>query len=166
MSSNMVEKRWKVVLTSMLIFILVGLVLANILRKDQDKTFENNYIEYNQLVEAYSTGDINSAFLIGTNLLKKIPSSEQVNYVTGLAALDSSDYNMAAVLLQKTLDLNPHKVEDPIFMINFGEALFYSEKLSEAQIVLMRCKDSGWMPENYPDYQNRVSELLDLIKGQ
>ena len=70
----------------------------------------------------------------------------------------------AAVHMQKTLDINPHKVEDAMFMLQFGEILFFAQRYDNAKTVLTRCQESGWVPAEYPEYQQRVQELLTAIE--
>lgn len=160
----MCERKRKLVLVSILVLLIVGLITAKLLGKQQDKVYKENNDKYNQLISTYSSGEYQNATLIGNQLLTKVPDSEFVNYLTGISALNNQDYYSATILLQKSLDLNPHKVEDPIFMINFAEALYYVDRLADAEIVLLRCQERGWLPENYPEYQTRVNELLQTIK--
>lgn len=98
-------------------------------------------------------------------LLLKQPDLEVVNYLGGLIAAGNDDYSKGAILLQKTLDINPHKVEDEMFMLQFGELLFFAERLEDAKVVLEKCRDSGWTSETYPMYQERVTELLTQIEN-
>ena len=48
-------------------------------------------------------------------------------------------------------------------MLQFGEVLVIAERKEDARIVLERCRDMGWAPEEYPEYQQRVNELLTQI---
>lgn len=50
-----------------------------------------------------------------------------------------------------------------MFMIQFAEVLFFAEKYLDSKIVLEQCRDWGWTPETYPNYQERVMELLNQI---
>ena len=84
----------------------------------------------------------------------------------GLIAAINQDYKKAAILMQKTLDLNPYKVEDPIFMLQMGEIFYRAERYEDAKVVLTRCKEMGWEPEQFPNYQQKVSELLSSIENQ
>ena len=98
-------------------------------------------------------------------LLLKQPKSEVANYLGGLISADNGDYKQSVILLQKTLDINPYKVEDPMFMLPFGEVLFFAERYDDAKVVLEKCREWGWVPESYPTYQERVTELLTQIEN-
>lgn len=63
------------------------------------------------------------------------------------------------------MDINPHKVEDPMFMLQFGEVLLFAERFGDSKIVLEKCREWGWIPESYPTYQERVTELLTQIEN-
>lgn len=95
-----------------------------------------------------------------SDLIIEKADSEMVNYLAALIAGQNGDFPAAVVFMQKTLDINPYNVERPIFMLQFGEMLFSAEKYEEAKIVLQRCIDAGWAPEDYPEYQEQVQGML------
>ena len=68
------------------------------------------------------------------------------------------------ILMQKAMDINPHNVENAMFMLQFGEMLLFAERFEDAKMVLARCQESGWVPEEYPTYQERVQELLTYVE--
>lgn len=144
--------------------IVIGIITANIVAKKQDDEFLLQDALYQQAKQAYNEQNFEQAVQLTTELLKMKPKAESVNYLGGLSAANIGNYEQAAILLQKTLDINPHKVEDPMFMLQFGEVLFSAERLKDAKVVLLRCQEWAWAPEEYPTYQERVAELLAEIE--
>lgn len=157
---NLKESSRRYILLGALLFIVAGLIAANVLASGQDKQFTKEDALYQQVAQLYSEKNYEEASVYMKELLKAQPKSEAVNYLGGLVAANMGDNKQAAILLQKTLDINPHKVEDAMFMLQFGEVLVLAERKEDAKTVLMRCQESAWAPEEFPEYQNRVTELL------
>ncbi|MEK3764639.1 tetratricopeptide repeat protein [Solibacillus sp. FSL K6-4121] len=157
------ESTRKYILLGLVILIVVGIVSAKVLASKQDEVFKYEDMLYQQAVQLFQEGNNEDASYFINELLLKKPDSEVANYLGGLIAAGKGEYNQAVILLQKSLDLNPHKVEDPMFMIQFAEVLFFAEKYLDSKIVLEQCRDWGWTPETYPNYQERVMELLNQI---
>lgn len=154
----------KYILCAMILFIILGLISTKVLAKKQDEDFLKEDFLFQQAGQLYSQGNYEKASEMIEELLLEKGNSESVNYLAGLIAANKGDFTRAAILLQKTMDINPHKVEDSMFMIQFGETLFYAERFDDAKIVLSRCQAVGWIPDSYPEYQNRVAELLAQIE--
>lgn len=161
---NLKESTRKYILLGAVLFIIVGLVSAKVLAKGQDTQFTTEDVLYQQVAQLYSEGNYSDASNFMNELLLAQPKSEAVNYLGGLVAVNTGEYEQAAILFQKTMDINPHKVEDEMFMLQFGEVLVLAERNEDAKTVLVRCQESAWAPESYPEYQNRVAELLAQIE--
>ncbi|ATP39027.1 hypothetical protein CSE16_02745 [Solibacillus sp. R5-41] len=162
---NLKESTRKYILLGALLFIIVGLISAKVLANGQDTQFTKEDALYQQAAQLYSDGNYAEALDYMKELLVAQPKSEAVNYLGGLVAANAKEYEQAAILLQKTLDINPHKVEDAMFMLQFGEVLVLAERKEDAKTVLVRCQESAWAPEDFPEYQNRVAELLAQIEN-
>lgn len=162
---NLNESTRKYILLGILLFILGGTFTAKILANKQDSAFAIEDTLYQQITQLYSEGDYEQASILGSDLLLKKPNSEAVNYISGLIAANKGEYIQAAILLQKKLDINPYKVEDSMFMLQFGEVLFFAERYEDAKMVLEECRKQNWIPEDYPNYQDRVTELLMQIES-
>ena len=156
----------KYILVGLILLIVAGILTSKVLAKKQDEEFLINDQLYQQVVQLYSNGNYEEAKVYSSELIERAPKSEIANYIGGLIAAANNDVKQAVILLQKTLDINPHKVEDPIFMLQFGEVLVSAERKEDARIVLERCRDMGWAPEEYPEYQQRVNEILTQIMAQ
>lgn len=159
------ETTRKYILIGFVAFIIVGFITAKVLASKQDEEFVVDDKLYQQASELYNEGKYPAAGELINELLLRQPNSEIVNYLGGLNSANNGDYKQSVVLLQKTLDINPHKVEDPMFMLQFGEALFFAERYDDSKIVLEKCREWGWVPESYPTYQERVMELLTQIEN-
>ena len=159
------ESGKKYILSGIIAFIVVGLIVANVLAGKQDEEFMMSESLYNQAVQLQANGDLDSAELMISEVLKKHPQSEVANYVAGLITAQNGDLKKAAIYMQKVLVINPHKVEDPRFMIQLGEIFVGAEKYEEAKIVLLRCQESQWTLEDFPNYQEHISTLLAQIEN-
>ena len=148
------------ILIGIVLLIFAGIITSKVLAKKQDEEYSIDDQLYQQVLQLYSNGSYEEAKVYSSELLERVPNSEIANYLGGLIAAGNNDVLQATILFQKTLDINPHKVEDPVFMLQFGEVLISAERKEDARIVLEKCRDMGWAPENYPDYQQRVNELL------
>lgn len=160
------ESHRKYILLGLLGFIIIGLIVAKFMAKNQDEYFLKNELLYEQVQKLYNEDNFEEAAIYIEELLKTQPNSEVVNYMGALISAINQEYNKAAILMQKTLDINPYRVEDPIFMLQLGEIFFKAERYEDAKTVLIRCQEWWWQPEEYPNYQERVQELLTAIKNQ
>ncbi len=50
-------------------------------------------------------------------------------------------------------------------MIQLGEIFVAAERYEDAKIVLLRCQEWGWAPEEIPNYQEHVATLLAQIEN-
>lgn len=159
------ESTRKYILLGIVLFIILGVIVSKVLANDQDKQFVLADALYQQAFQLAGEGNYEEASLYINELLKLQPDSEAVNYLGGLTAANTDKLEEAVVLFQKTLDLNPYRVEDPMFMLQFGEILLKVERYSDAKIVLTNCQESGWAPEEFPTYQEQVTKLLNTIEN-
>lgn len=155
----------KYILLGVVIFVIIGILIANILEKKQNAAFETEDFMYQQVLEMYRSENFEGAKLLISDLVTEHSDSEIVNYLAGLIDASKNEYNSAAVYMQKALDINPYKVEEPMFMLQFGEILFKAERIEDAKLVLNRCKDANWEPDDYPDYQAQIQDMLTQIEN-
>ena len=162
---QLTELKRKYILLGIVAFIIMGFITAKVLASKQDEEFLLNDQLYQQVSQLYSEDNYLEAGELINDLLLRAPNSEMVNYLGGVITANLGDYKRSVILLQKTLDINPYMVEDEMFMLQFGEVLFFAERYEDAKIVLEKCSESGWIPEEYPTYQDRVTELLTQIEN-
>jgi len=155
----------KYILSGIVAFVVIGLIVANVLASKQDGDFSSNDILYSQAMQLQADGNYEDAWGAISKVLKTKQNSEIVNYLAGIIAVNRGDVKQAANYMQKTLDINPYKVEDATFMIQLGEILAAAAMYEEAKIVLLRCQESGWAPEEIPNYQDHVAALLAQIEN-
>ncbi|WP_068986201.1 MULTISPECIES: tetratricopeptide repeat protein [Lysinibacillus] len=155
----------KYILSGIVACVVIGLIVANVLASKQDEDFSSNDILYSQAIQLQAEGNYEDAWNAVSKVLKTEPNSEIANYLAGIIAVNRGDVKQAAIYMQKTLDINPYKVEDATFMIQLGEIFVAAEKYEEAKIVLLRCQESGWAPEEIPNYQDHVATLLAQIEN-
>lgn len=153
----------KYILSGIVALVVIGLIVAGILANKQDEGFMMNESLYNTAVQLQSNGDLEGAEVALSQVLKNQPNSEIANYVGALITAQNGDMKQAAILMQKVLDINPHKVEDQRFMIQLGEIFVGAERYEEAKVVLLRCQEAQWTLEDFPNYQEHVGALLAQI---
>lgn len=149
----------------MVAFIVVGLIVANVMASKQDHEFALNELLYNQAIQLQTDGDYEGAWEANSKVLKAEPNSEIANYLAAIISINMGNAKQAAIYMQKTLDINPYKAEDPMFMIQLGEIFVAAERYEDAKIVLMRCQESAWTLEQMPNYQEHVASLLAQIEN-
>lgn len=159
------ENKRKYILLGVVIFIVLGLITSKVLASKQDEKFLKEDKIYQQVGQLYSEEQYEEAYLYVNEMLKRQPKSEIANYLGGLVSAKIGEYQQASILFRKTLDLNPYKAEDPMFMLQFGEILFYAESYLDSKIVLEKCQEWGWVPKQYPTYQEHITELLTQIEN-
>lgn len=159
------ESNRRYILFGMVIFIVIGVLVAKVMAYKQDEQFTKEDLLYQQALMLFENGDYESAATYINELLTLEPNSEVVNYIGGLIAASNNELQQAALLMQKTLEINPHRVEDAMFMLQLGEIFYKAEQYEAAKIVLTRCQESNWSPENFPDYQANVAGLLKSIEN-
>ncbi|RKJ18746.1 hypothetical protein D7X33_45990, partial [Butyricicoccus sp. 1XD8-22] len=113
-------------------FIVLGILLANILANNQDKQFAMKDVLYQQTLNLVSEGKYNEASQITYDLLNIHQDSSALNYLAGLIAANTGEMEQATIYFQRVLDLNPYRVEEPMFMLQFGETLFKSGSYQNA----------------------------------
>ncbi|GLC87893.1 tetratricopeptide repeat protein [Lysinibacillus piscis] len=155
----------KYILSGVVTFVVIGLIVANVLASKQDEEFLMNETLYNQAIQLQSTGDLPGAKTMISEVLKKQPNSEVANYAAALTMAQTGDMKQAAIHMQKVLDMNPYKVEDARFMMQFGEILVGAERYEDAKIVLLRCQEAQWTLEDVPNYQEQVAAMLAQIEN-
>ncbi len=158
------EKSRRYILLCIVCIIVIGIIGAKSMGKGQDKEFKKGADLYTATYSLVSEGKYTEAMPMISELLKLEPDSETANYLGSLVYANNGDYQQAAILMQKALDVNPYNVEDAMFMLQFGEVLFFAERYEDAKMVLLSCQEGGWAPEQYPTYQERVQELLTYIE--
>lgn len=155
----------KYILSGIVTLVVVGLIVATVLASKQDQEFLMSETLYNQAIQLQTDGDLEGSIAMLSEVLKKQPNSEVGNYVAGLINARNGDMKQASIYMQKVLDTNPYKVEDPKFMLQMGEIFLGAEKFEEARIVLLRCQEAQWTLEDIPDYQEYVTSLLAQVEN-
>lgn len=144
---------------------VVGIFAAKWMGTKQDEQFAYENELYNSVQQYLSSDQVEEAIPYLHELLETKPNVELVNYTAALVYSETGDMKLAALYMQKALDINPYRVDDAMFMLGFGEMLFFAERYEDAKTVLIQCQESGWAPEAYPDYQLRLEQLLAEIEA-
>lgn len=160
------ESKRKYILLIIVLIVFIGIISAKVMAKDQDENFATDDALYKHIVQLHESKNYAEASSYVSELLKSQPNSELVNNYGAIIAASLDETTQAAILYQKTLDINPYNVESPLFMLQYAEVLVQEKRYEDAKKILTVAKDSRWAPEEYPDYQQRVNELLTYIENQ
>ncbi|MEK5039905.1 tetratricopeptide repeat protein [Sporosarcina sp. FSL K6-3457] len=144
--------------------LIVGFIVASLMGKKQDQVFQMDNKQYNIVIQQLKEGNYKDALAESADLEKRHGRSDAVNYMIALAATNAGETEKSILYMQRALDNNPYKVEDPLFMLQLAEALILAEMLEEAAEVLERSKTLK-APESYPQYQERVTQLQEKISN-
>ena len=147
------------------LFVILVLITASIIGNKQDIAFQNNNVLYGLMTQQLQEGNYSDALVAAEVLGESQKSSEVVNYFTALAAINLGEIDKALMYMQRALNINPHKVEDSMFMLQYAEMLVEAEKKAEAIQVLERCEVLS-VPESYPDYKERILQLQEQLATQ
>ncbi|MCM3636535.1 hypothetical protein M3152_02295 [Sporosarcina luteola] len=159
------ESNRRYIFLGSVLFVLIAIFVANVMGKSQDKVYVADEALYNEMVTQLQQGQYELALEKFHRLEKQQENSEVANYIVGLAAANAGHINMGVQHFQRVLDINPHKVEDSMFMLQFAELLVMANMMEEAEIVLERCEMLP-TPEDFPQYQETILEMKKLINGQ
>lgn len=162
---NVSDLTRKFIVLGFSLFIIIGIIAASIMGKKQDTAFQIDDIEYNNAVSQLQEGNY-AGVLEGTIALKsRQKSSEPVNYLIALAAGNVGEVEESLKYMQRTLDINPYKVEDSLFMLQYAEFLVMADLKEKAELVLEKCVALS-VPESYPQYKERVAQLQQQLAAQ
>ncbi|GKV57410.1 hypothetical protein NCCP2222_33570 [Sporosarcina sp. NCCP-2222] len=153
------------IVVSIILLATVCLIVANLLGKSQDKTFSQNASTYNEMVSALQENHFEITIEKSRLLEDSQKNTEMYHYVMGLATVSVGEYKKSMQHFQKVLEINPHNVEDSIFMLQYAEILIHADMKKEAQIVLEKCTELA-APESFPEYQERIAELQEQLAEQ
>ncbi|WP_156324650.1 tetratricopeptide repeat protein [Bacillus sp. FJAT-27245] len=146
---------------------LITLITVNFTGKNQDKVFEESFQKYEYAISLLEKTDKNSneietAIKILNDLNKQQPGSVAITQNLGIAYAMKEDYSSAARQYKKALEIKPFLSTEPIFMLQFGEMLYFSNQKQEAKLVLEKAK-TLYGQEVDEKYHSRVDELLGTI---
>ncbi|MBE1556412.1 tetratricopeptide repeat protein [Sporosarcina limicola] len=162
---NLSDSSRKYIVIGLSLFVMIGLITASIMGKKQNTAFQLDDTEYSHAVQQLQEGNYAGALEASSALETRQGSSEQVNYLIALAAANSGEIEKSLKHMQRTLDRNPHRVEDAMFMLQYAEFFVMAEQKDEAVLVLDRCATLP-IPEDYPEYQERVAQLQQQLATQ
>ena len=162
---NVSDSARRYIVMGLALFVILGLITASIMGNKQDEAFQTNNMLYGVMVQQLQEEKFSDALATAEMLEEYLKSSELVSYLVSLAAINVGEIDKALMYMQRTLDINPHKVEDSMFMLQYAEMLVQAEKKDEATQVLERC-EVLLVPEIYPDYKERILQLQEQLATQ
>lgn len=162
---NITDKTLRWLVGGVLFFVMAGLAYTYSSAKGQDEQFLQSYSQFEQARTLFDHQQFDQALPLLQELEQKQPDSALIKNYLGIAYLNTGDIGAAVTKYKSVLDLNPYKVENALFMIQFGEILLLDGKKAEAVLVLEKCLTLA-PPAEMPDYQVKVQELLAQANGQ
>ncbi|WP_169818537.1 tetratricopeptide repeat protein [Domibacillus iocasae] len=157
--SNITDGTIRWVIAGFLFVILIGLIYTYTAAKSQDEVYLQNYSKYEKAVELFEAQQFDQALPLFEELEKEQPRSAVIKNYLGIAYVNTGNVDAAITKYQNVLDLNPYKVEDAQFMIQFGEILLFADQKDDAKKVLEKCLTLV-PPAEMPDYHEKVNQLL------
>ncbi len=145
--------------------VIIGLIIANFMGKSQDKEFSQEALNFAEMASALQDGQYEKVLEKSISLEKHQSRSELYNYTIGIAEANLGDVEKSVRHFQRILDINPHKVEDSMFMLQYARILAIAEKKDEARTVLERCASLP-APDTFPEYQEMVVQLEKQLDEQ
>lgn len=142
--------------------IIVVLITIKFKAVNQDNQFKEDQDNYALIVNNFESGNLENASNISTDLLNKYSNSSLLNYVKALIEVQLGNYQTANIHMQKSLSLNPYKVEDSIFMIQLAEILISTGNYTDAKKVLEICSELP-KPEQLPNYEEVINSFESII---
>ena len=155
-------KYMRYIVASIIVLLIIGLSYTSYLGKKQDEKFESNETTYNKALQYMEQGEFTKALPLLKRVEKEQYDSMIVKYNIGIALANTGNWDRAIQEFQNSLDLNPYKVEEPVFMMQFATLLINEGKYDEAKKVLERCKTLP-APEQIPDYKDRLNAMIKFI---
>lgn len=147
------------------LIVVVGLILSSMMGSKQNKEFQSNYELFSHMNQQFQEGNYTEALKYGELLMMNHKSSETVNYLTAVSAVNAGEIDKALLHMQRALDINPYYVENPMFMLQYAEMLIQAEQKDAAIKVLERCEVLP-IPEVYPEYKDHVTHLQEQLAIQ
>lgn len=156
---NITDTAMRYAVAVMVPALLIGFGYASFAGKKQDEQFVSEQVTFYQALQHLEDGKFNEAIPLLQSVDKENSRSAFVKNYLGSTYANMGNWSNAVIEYQNVLDLNPYKVKDSVFMLQFAHILISAEKLDEAKVVLERCKALP-TPEQIPDYQEQVQALL------
>lgn len=153
----------KIMLLSVVIIVVLSFALASYIANGQDEVYELEQSTYAQAVELYNNEQYNEALKLTSKLVTRKDNSEILFYLHALILHELKEYALAKIYFERTLEVNPHYVENPEFMIDFAVTLKDGGFKKDALLVLERCQTLEVEDEEYPEYYEIVEELTKQL---
>lgn len=153
----------KMIFLLFIALVIICFTLATQKAKSQDELYTLEQDTYGQAFMLYQEDEFEDSLKLTTELIKRKPNTDLVNYLHALNLSNTNHFEQAKLYFEKTLEINPHFVEDSLFMLSFGEALQNGNYIDEAIIVFNRCATLEFEEELFPDFKEKVQQHLDQL---
>jgi predicted Zn-dependent protease len=153
-----------------LALVIIGMTSVFFMGKKQDEQYATASQQYQAAIQLMNTkeGDVASNLSQAVHILENLKENQESSVVVahnlGLAYAISQNYSEAAQEYKRAVELKPFLTQEPVFMLQFGEILFFNDNKQEAKVVLEKAQTlSG--AEVDETYVARTNELLQSING-
>ncbi|OMP66624.1 tetratricopeptide repeat protein [Domibacillus epiphyticus] len=156
---KLTDTAMRYIVAVLILTVVIGFIYVNIAGKKEEEKYVQEFNTYQNAISLMQQGDFKQA----VPLLKQVEAEQQdsvpIKQYLGMALVNTGEVEEAVTKYQEVVDLNPYKIEDAEFMLQFGEVLSITGKHKEAKIVLEQCQKLA-APSGIPDYQEKVNLLL------
>ncbi|TQR18152.1 tetratricopeptide repeat protein [Psychrobacillus soli] len=159
---NITDTATRYIVVGIIAMLILGLGYTSFSGAKQDEQYEAEQEIYKHSLDLIEEEQFDQALLYLKQVEENYPESANVKYNLAITYANIGEWNNAAQEYKRVLDLNPYRVEDSLFMLQYGSVLLNANKNDEAKIVFERCQTLP-IPEQMPNYQEQVNELLMQI---
>ena len=153
----------KIIFLLIIFFTICTYGVASKIGKQQDEQFTLEQNLYNEANTLFNTGSFEEAVILTNELIVRYPNSEILNYLHASILSELEEHDMAKFFIEKTLELNPYLMEDPVFMLDFGTILKKGNYKTEALLVFEHCLQMDWNPSEYPTYKETITKYIEEL---
>ena len=153
----------KIIFLLIILFAICTFVVASQLGKQQDEQFTLEQNLYSQANGLFNQGSFEEAATLTNELVVRYEDSVIINYLHASILSEIDEHERAKYYMEKTLELNPYLAEDGVFMLDFGTILKKGNYKSEALVVFEHCRQMNFAPDEYPTYQEMISNYIEEL---
>ncbi|WP_231584141.1 tetratricopeptide repeat protein [Domibacillus indicus] len=142
----------------------IALIYTHFSGEKQDEKVTEIYYTYQQAFELLQQGQYAQALPLLEQVKAEEPDSVPVTHYLGMSYVNTNELSKASRAYKQVVELNPYKIEDALFMIQFADVLTLNGEKEEALTVLAQCKNLP-VPASMPDYQEQVAAKMKELKN-
>jgi tetratricopeptide (TPR) repeat protein len=154
-----VKLNYKHIILGVIILCFIVLSTTFSIGKSHNIKSEIEFENYTYAVELIQSNEAEKAIGILKQLDEQYPENVFIKRYLGLAYTSTGDSSTGASYFQECLAINPAIQLDVVFMLQYGETLYYNGEYEKAKVV----SDMSLQLNNVESYKNRIDNLISMI---